>query len=90
MTSYLVHLLVARTTNSLGLYKRGSKQDANAWAYVVYPQLVKKKLSDQSKEYKIVNKNFIFTIIWFIEGDYAKQMLVEAETKIIEIGTYYI
>ena len=56
---------------------------------MVYPQLVK-KLSDQSKEYRIVNDAFIFTIIRFIEGDYAKQMLVEVVDRIIGTGAYYI
>ena len=62
MTSYLVYLLVARTKNYPRLFKRGSMQDVDAWPYVVYPQLVKKKLSDH-KEYKIVNDAFIFEII---------------------------
>ncbi len=65
-------------------------QDANAWPYEVYPQLEKKKLSYQSKEYMIVNDGFIFVIIQFIEGGYAKRMLVEAATMITQIGAYYI
>lgn len=63
MTSYMVYLLVARTTDYPRLYKRGSMQNANAWPYVVYPHLMKKKLLDQSKEYRIVNDSFIFAII---------------------------
>ena len=35
MTSYLVYLLAARTTDYLGLYMKGRMQDANAWPYVV-------------------------------------------------------
>ena len=45
MTSYMVYLLVARTMNYPSLYRKGSMQDPNAWPYIVYPQLVKKKLS---------------------------------------------
>ena len=41
MNSYVVYLLAARATNYPKLYKKGS----NAWLYIVYPQLVKKKLS---------------------------------------------
>ena len=37
MTSYMVYLLAARATNYLGLYKKGSMQDPNAWPYIVYP-----------------------------------------------------
>ena len=51
MISYVVYFLVARATSYPGLYKKGSMQDPNAWPYIVYPQLVKKKLSPQSKEY---------------------------------------
>ena len=63
MTSYIVYLLVARVTNCPSLYRKGSMQDPNSWPYIVYPQLVKKKLSAQSKEYRIVNDAFIFVII---------------------------
>ena len=63
MTSYVVYLLAARATNYPRLYKKGSMQDPNAWLYIVYHQLVKKKLLAQSKEYKIVNDVFIFAII---------------------------
>ena len=42
MTSYLVYLLAARTIDYPGLYKKDIMQDANAWPYVVYPQLVEK------------------------------------------------
>ena len=45
MTSYMVYLLVARAMNYLGLYRKGNMQDPNAWPYIVYSQLVKKKLS---------------------------------------------
>ena len=61
MTSYMVYLLAARATNYLDLYRRGSMQDPNAWPYIVYPQLVKKKLSPQSKEYRIMNDVFILS-----------------------------
>lgn len=88
MTSYLVYLLVARKTDYLGLYKKGSMQDVNSQPYVVYPQLVKKNLSDQSKEFGIVNDAFIFAIIHFIEGDYAKRISIEATKRIENIGTY--
>ena len=80
MTSYLVYLLAMRATNYPGLYKRGSMHDANTWFYIVYPQLVKKSLSKQRKEYRIVNDVFIFSIIQFIEGDYAKRVSEEAAT----------
>ena len=56
MKSYLVYLLVARTKDYLGLYKRGSMQDAYAQPYVVYPQLVKKKILEQSIDYRVVNE----------------------------------
>ena len=46
MTSYMVFLLTTRTMDCPRLYRKGSMQDANAWSYVVYPQLVKKKLLD--------------------------------------------
>lgn len=42
MTSYLVYLLATRGTDFLGLFKRENMQDANAWPYIAYPQLVKK------------------------------------------------
>lgn len=45
MTSYMVYLLIVRAKNNPSLYRRGSMQDPNAWPYIVYPQLVKKKLS---------------------------------------------
>ena len=35
-------------------------------------------LKDKSTEYRIVNDMFIFEVIWFIKGDYAKILLVEA------------
>lgn len=38
-------------------------QDENAWPYIVYPQLVKKKLPEHKNEYMIVNDAFIFIII---------------------------
>lgn len=37
MTSYLVYLLATRRIDYLGLYKKGSVQDANTWPYGVYP-----------------------------------------------------
>ena len=36
MNSYMVYLLAARATNYLGLYRKGSMQDPNAWPYIVY------------------------------------------------------
>ena len=57
---------------------------------MVYPQLVRKNLSDHSKEYRIVNDAFIFVVIQFTEVDYAKRMSKKATAKIIEIGAYYI
>lgn len=51
---------------------------------------MKKKLSDQSKEYQIINEAFIFAIIRFIEGNYVKRMSLEAAARIAKIGTYYI
>ena len=68
----MVYLLAIRTIDYQGLYRKGSMQDANFWSYVVYPQLVKKKLPLQSMEYKVINDGFIFSIIMFIEGDHAK------------------
>ena len=59
----MVYLLVARATNYPRLSKRGNMQDPNAWPYIVYPQLVRKNLLGQSKEHRIVNDAFIFTII---------------------------
>ena len=44
ITSYMVYLLAVRVENYLSLYKRGRMQDPNAWPYIVYAQLVKKKL----------------------------------------------
>lgn len=90
MTSYLVYVLVARATNYPRLFKKVNMQDANTWPYIVYPQLVKKKIPEHKKEYQIVNDAFIFTIIWFIEGDYVKRMSDEAVAKISEVGAYYI
>ena len=68
------------------MYMKGSMHDANAFLYMVYPQLVKKKLPLQSSEYRAVNDGFIFTIIRFIEGHYAKWILVEAKESITEVG----
>ena len=89
-TSYMVYLLVARAANYPRLYKKGSVQDPNAWPYIVYPQLVKKKLSSQRKEYRIVNDVFIFSIIQFIEGDYGKRFFDESKAQIIVIRAYFI
>ena len=58
--------------------------------YIVYPQLVKKKLSTQSKEYIIVNDVFIFAIIQFIEGDYGKGLSDESKAQIIALKAYFI
>ena len=58
MTSYMVYLLATRTTNYLELYKKGSMHGANAWPYVVYPQLVKKKIPIQRVEYRVVNDSY--------------------------------
>ena len=60
MTFYMVYLLAVREKNYPSLYRRGSMQYPNAWPYIIYPQLVKKKLLAQSKEYRIVNDAFIF------------------------------
>ena len=51
---------------------------------------MKKKLSPQRKEYKIVNDAFIFAIIRFIEGDYAKRLSDQAKDQITTIGAYFI
>lgn len=64
--------------------------DPNAWPYIVYPQLVKKKLSAQSKEYRIVNDVFIFVIIRFIEGDYGKRLSDEEKAQITTLRAYFI
>ena len=90
MTSYLMYLLVARTTDYLGLDKKGRMHDPNAWPYVVYLQLAKKKIPLQSVEYRVVSNKFIYSIIRFIEGDYAKRNLVEAVAKNTKISAYYI
>ena len=37
-----------------------------------------------------MNETFIFAIIRFIKGDYAKRMSVEIATRITDLGTYYI
>ena len=50
MTSCMVYILAAKTTYYPCLYKKESMQDENAWPYVVYLQLVKKKLLEQSAE----------------------------------------
>ena len=63
MTSYVEYLHMTRAMNYPRLYKKGNMQDPNAWPYIVYPQLVKKKISLQSKEYRIINDAFIFAII---------------------------
>ena len=65
-------------------------QDPNAWSYIFYPQLVKKKLSPQSKEYRIVNDAFIFAIIRFIKGHYGKRLFDEAKTQVTTLGAYFI
>ena len=51
---------------------------------------MRKRPSDHSKKYQIVNYAFIFVVIQFIEEDYAKRMSKEAMTKITEICAYYI
>ena len=51
---------------------------------------MKKKLLDQSKEYKIVKDAFIFSIIIFIEGDYTKRILDDAMAHIIVLKAYFI
>lgn len=56
-------------------------KDANAWAYMVYPQLLKKKLPLQSVEYRLENNGFIFSIIRFIEGNYAKTNVNRGSSK---------
>ena len=66
VTSYMAYLLASRTTDCPILYNKRSTQDENAWPYVVYPQLVKKKLPLQSVVYMVVNNGFIFSIIRFI------------------------
>ena len=45
MTSYMVYLLTTRVTNYPNFYRKDNMQDPNAWPYIVYPELVKKKLS---------------------------------------------
>ena len=55
-----------------------------------YQKLVNKKLSNQRKEYRIVNDAFIFAIIRFIKGDYAKRMSIDTIEKIADMGAYYI
>ena len=52
--------------------------------------MVRKKLSAQSKEYRIVNDTFIFVVIQFIEGDYAKRLSDEEKAQIIVLKAYFI
>ena len=52
--------------------------------------MVKKRLSPQSKEYRIVNDAFLFSIIQFIEGDYGKRLSDEAKAQISALGAYFI
>lgn len=42
MTSYMLYLLVERTIDYPGLYRKRSMQGSNAWPYVMYSQLIKK------------------------------------------------
>ena len=51
---------------------------------------MRKKLFAQSNEYRIVNDAFIFAVIQFIEGDYAKRLSDEAIAQIIVLKAYYI
>lgn len=90
MTSYIVYLIVERPTDYPGLVRKGSMQDANVQSYIICPQLVKKKLPFKSPEYRLINDGFIFSIIWFIERDYAKRMSIEAIVRIKKIGVYFI
>ena len=62
----------------------------NAWTLIVYPKLVKKTLEEGSSKYNIVNDMFIFVVIRFIEGDYAKSFSVEAIAWVIEIGRIFL
>ena len=78
MTSYIVCLLAAHHPNFSWLTKKGNMQDPRAWPYIVYSQLVQKKLRPDSLEFRIVNDAFIFVNIKFLEGDYAKRMSFEA------------
>ena len=55
-----------------------------------YTQVGEENIPLQSMEYRVVNDGFVFSIIRFKEGDYAKRMLVEATTWIIEVGSDYI
>ena len=41
-------------------------------------------------EYRIVNDDFIFSIIKFMKVNYAKRMSVESVAWITEVGAYYI
>lgn len=72
------------------LTKKGSLQDANAWVYFVYSQLVKKQLRDDSPKYRIVNDVFIYIIIQFTKGEYAKRLSVEATTRVKEIRGIFL
>jgi hypothetical protein len=45
------------------LVRRRNIQDPNAWPHIVSPQLVQKKLLDESPKYRIVNDFFIFEVI---------------------------
>ena len=65
-------------------------QDANAWSYIVYPQLVRKLLWGKSPRFKSVSGTFIFVVIRFIEGDYAKRLSVEAMSQIKEVGGIFL
>lgn len=52
--------------------------------------MVRKKLSEKSKEYRIVNDAFIFVVIQFIEGDYTKRLFDDVVAQVTTLGEYYI
>ena len=51
---------------------------------------MKKNLLGKSKEYRIVNDSFIFSIVKFIEGDYAMRLSDDAVAQIMILRAYYI
>ena len=90
MTSYIVYLLVVQCPNFLGLTKKGNMQELRAWPYIVYPQLVQKKLREKRPKFSIFYDAFIFANIRFLEGDYVKRMSIEATNRVKELGDIFL
>ena len=87
--SYVVYLLVS-IAKYPRLIRKGRQQDPNAWTYIVYPQFIQKELHKGIPKYKIVNNAFIFIVIIFVDGDYAKRILVGVFSKVTQVGSYFM